>query len=108
LDGPCNDTKTGQQLPLTAFNAANIGIADYGRSGVQSAAAIFVNTEGVRKCDIATYHPGKPLMFEVPVKGGVATAMNLWRPSSFLPATNVTDDDVRPWLAHRQLIFCAA
>src|SRR5262249_24352794 len=41
------------------------------------------------------------------VKGGVATAMNLWRPSSFLPATNVTDDDVRPWLEHMQLIFWA-
>ena len=95
------DEETRQFLTTNAFNSTNVGIADYGRSGVQSAAAIFLNSDHCRKTDTATYCVGgKPI-----VQDGKATAVNFWRQSNFEPATEVTDGDVEPWLAHMEQIF---
>jgi len=97
------DEKTGLKMTTNAFNAANVGVADYGRSGVQSAAAIFQNMDGARKVDTATYRVGEPLI----VHEGGAQALNLWRPSDFKPASSASNNDVRPWLDHMELIFGA-
>jgi hypothetical protein len=75
------DTETHELISKDGFNTKNTGVADYGSSGKNSAAAEFLNTEGARKVDTATYRVGGPLI----VKEGAKTALNLWRPSDFKP-----------------------
>jgi hypothetical protein len=102
------DKQTRLLLTKDQLNAVNVQVADYGRSGVQSTVSIFMNAEDGptdRKTDLATYRPGEVLIVQERVKDSVANALNLWRPSKFKPAENVTDDDVRPWLTHVELIF---
>ncbi|MGE4257249.1 MAG: primase-helicase family protein [Xanthobacteraceae bacterium] len=95
------DEETGQKLTANAFNAENVSVADYGRGGMKSAAAVFQNTPGARKVHTTTYRVGAPLL----VQEGKVIALNLWRPSGFVPALKVSDADVKQWLDHMKLIF---
>ena len=99
------DEATGQRSTVNAFNSMNTGIAEYGKTGVNSAAAILINSPDSRKADTATYVVGEPLLVTEKTKKGDTTQLNLWRPSDFVPATNVSDADVEPWLRHMKLIF---
>ncbi len=99
---------TGEMLSTKAFNAANVRVASFGRSGVQSAEAEFQNhpKAGNSKAVIPTYRPGRGVSItDTNERGRSVKAVNLWRPSSLVPASNVTNDDVRPWLDHVKLIF---
>src|SRR5262249_36558959 len=58
-------------------------------------------SEGARKVHTATYVVGGPLI----LKQGATLALNLWRSSNFVPTRNVTEDNVRPWLEHMELMF---
>jgi len=96
------DTVTHELMTKDGFNTVNTSVADYGSSGKNSAAAEFLNTEGARKVDTATYRVGGPLV----VREGAKTALNLWRPSDFKPWEGpLSDDDVKPWLDHLQRMF---
>jgi len=99
---------TGEMLSTKAFCAANVGVAPFGRSGVQSAEAEFQNHPKASnsKAVIPTYRPGRGVLItDTNERGRPVKAVNLWRPSSLVPAKNVRDDDVRPWLDHVKLIF---
>jgi Family of unknown function (DUF5906) len=99
---------TGEMLSAKAFCAANVRVAPFGRSGVQSAEAEFQNHPKASnsKAVIPTYRPGRGVLItDTNERGRPVKAVNLWRPSSLVPATNVADDDVRPWLDHVKLIF---
>ena len=99
---------SGEMLTGKAFNAANVLIAPFGRTGIQSAEAEFQNHPNRRKAIIPTYRPGRGVLIsETNEHGRPVDAVNLWRPSSLVPAKNITDDDVRPWLDHIELIFGA-
>jgi len=100
------DLETNTTLSAKAFNAANVDVADFGRGGMKSAEAKFQNADEVRKADIITYRPGQgPWIKDENASGKTVQAVNMWRPSGIVPAKNVTDDDVRPWLTHVELIF---
>jgi hypothetical protein len=100
------DLEANTALSAKAFNAANVDVADFGRGGMNSAEARFQNADEVRKADIITYRPGQgPWIKDENASGKTVDAVNMWHPSGIVPAKNVTDDDVRPWLTHVELIF---
>jgi hypothetical protein len=100
------DLETNTTLSAKVFNTANVAVADYGRGGMNSAEAVFQNADEARKADIMTYRPGQgPWIKDENASGKTVQAINMWRPSGIVPAKNVTDDDVRPWLTHVELIF---
>lgn len=100
------DLQTNLMLSAKAFNATNVQVAEFGKTGTNSAEAIFLNTPGSYKAALATYRPGAPTRCEEKTaKGKTVKAVNLWRPSDIVPAANVTEADVRPWLDHVELIF---
>jgi hypothetical protein len=94
------DHEEGTWLTSKGFNAANTRVARYGRSGIQSAEAEFQNNPDARKVVTTTYRPGEPVITKEKNEQGLpVSAVNQWRPSSVVPAKNVTDADVKPWLA---------
>src|SRR5262249_17831436 len=96
------DTVTGEYLDKDKFNSKRTDVAHYGSSGLKAAASIFLNAEGARKVDTATYRVGEPLI----VQEGAKTLLNLWRPSDFKPVTTpLSDDDVQLWIRHMELMF---
>jgi hypothetical protein len=99
------DLTTGDPLTANGFNACNTHVAQYGRSGVQSAAAIFMNTPKARKVATVTYRPGSPAIVQEEVNGTVRPAVNLWRPSTLKPADTATDGECKPWLDHVSMLF---
>jgi hypothetical protein len=102
------DLETNATLSAKVFNTANVDVAGYGRTGMNSAEAVFQNADEARKADIITYRPGQdPWIKDKSASGKTVDAVNMWRPSGIVPAKNVTDDDVRPWLTHVELIFGA-
>jgi hypothetical protein len=79
-------------------------VAPSGSSGTKSAAAIFDNTPGSQVVDMLTYRPGQDgLIYDTNAKG--MRAVNMWQPSSLVPAQNVIDADVQIWRDHVELIF---
>jgi hypothetical protein len=97
------DMDTGMQLSSNAFNSKHTGVAEYGKSGVNSAAAIFMNDAKSIKVNTITYLAGnEKRVVEMP-DGTVA--FNLWRPGPMVPAKNVTPEMVKPWLDHMEMIF---
>jgi hypothetical protein len=97
--GEYHDTTDGSSLSSREFNAMNVGVADFGRSGVQSAESIFQNSPDARKVDTATSRPGEPLITQEENELGIpVTAINLWRASNVKPSKDVTDADVAPYL----------
>jgi hypothetical protein len=97
------DMDTGVQLSSNAFNSKHTGVAEYGKSGVHSAAAIFMNDPASIKVNTITYLAGnEKRVVEMP-DGTIA--FNLWRPGPMKPAKNVTPDMVKPWLDHMEMIF---
>lgn len=99
------DLTTGDPLTANGFNACNTHVAQYGRSGVQSAAAIFMNTPKARKVATVTYRPGSPAIVQEEVNGTERPAVNLWRPSTLKPADAASDEECRPWLEHVSMLF---
>jgi Family of unknown function (DUF5906) len=100
------DIETGEMLTPKAFNAININVAAFGKSGTNTAEAEFQNHPLARKAVMATYRPGQPALIKDYNKRGILVpAVNQWRRSNVAPAKNVTDDDVRLWLNHVVLIF---
>ncbi len=102
------DIQTGEMLTPKALNAINIAVAAFGKSGTNTAEAEFQNHPAAqdRKVVMATYRPGrKELIKDTNKRGAPVPTVNMWRPSNVVPAKNVTDDDVRPWLNHAGLIF---
>jgi hypothetical protein len=97
--GRYNDTKNGGFLTSKDLNAANTGVAPFGRSGVQTAEAEFQNAPGALKVAVATSRPGAPLITtEANDRGIPVKAVNLWRPSNIKPNHSATTADVAPWL----------
>ncbi len=100
------DLDTGEQQSPKAFNAANVDVAPFGKGGENSAEARFQNHPKARKAAIPTYRPGQGVLIaDTNEHGRPVLAVNLWRPSTLVPAKNVTDQDVRLWLDHVALIF---
>jgi hypothetical protein len=98
------DTKTGQLFGPREFNAANVRVAHFGRSGDRTAEAIFQNSEDAKKVAMVTTRPGAELFTKEENEYGVkVSAVNLWRPSKLKPNTAATDADVAPYLdlAHK-------
>ena len=101
-----DDIQSNTTISAKSFNARNVGVAEFGRTGVRSAEAEFQNNPNARKVAIATYRPGKGIFIEDTNAGGaVVTAVNRWRPSSLVPDRHARDEDVGPWLDHVELIF---
>jgi hypothetical protein len=100
------DLTTGEMLSPKAFNAHNVAVAAFGRTGVQSAEAEFQNNLDARKAVMATYRPARgELITDTNERGRPVQAVNLWRPSTIVPAQSVSENDVRPWLDHVEAIF---
>ena len=100
------DIESNTTISAKCLNARNVGVAEFGRTGVRSAEAEFQNNRDARKVAIATYRPGKGIFIEDTNAGGaVVTAVNLWRPSSLVPDRHARDEDVGPWLDHVELLF---
>lgn len=100
------DLASGEMLSAKSFNAANTDVAQFGRAGPGSAEAEFQNSADARKVVMPTYRPGQgELITDTNERGKPVKAVNLWRPSSVVPAKNVTNDDVKPWTDHVELIF---
>lgn len=96
------DLATGTPLTTKGFNAINTGVAQFGRSGVQSAEGVFQNTPKARKVATVTYRPGKPAIVQEDINGVMQSAVNLYRPSRLIPSKGA---DVQPWLDHVTLLF---
>jgi hypothetical protein len=94
---------TGVQLSSNAFNSKHTGVAEYGKSGVHSAAAIFMNDPNSIKVNTITYLAGNEKRIVEMSDGTVA--FNQWRPGPMVPAKNVTPEAVKPWLDHMEMIF---
>lgn len=100
------DLHTGAMISARAFNAANTSIAEFGRTGINSAEATFQNTTGAKKAKIATFRPGQPaLLWDTNQAGHRVRAVNLWRAPSLATVESVTIADVALWLAHVEEIF---
>jgi hypothetical protein len=97
-----HSVESGSFLSGKDFNAANVAIAQFGRSGVHTAEAFFHNLpdERAQKVVTVTSKPGADVITtEINERGFEVSAVNLWRPSTMKPnmqATNPTD--VEPWL----------
>jgi Family of unknown function (DUF5906) len=102
-----HDTTNGSVLTSDKeFNAANTEVEDYGRSGLHSAAAAFLNHPGARKVDVVTSRPGAELITkETNEFGASVTAINLWRPSPVEANKHATSADVAPWLGLLEELF---
>lgn len=93
------DEQTGHLIGTYEFNAANVDVADFGRSGAQTPVAIFMNSPDARKVATATSMPGEPMITTTTNEYGVeVSAVNLWRPSNVKPYRQATDEDVETWL----------
>jgi len=100
------DIKSRKFISGRALNAANVGVAEYGCTGTDTAEAQFQNHSDARKATLVTYRPGaRNVIVREQIGEASVTAVNTWYPSSVLPAKNVTDADIRPWLDHVELIF---
>lgn len=100
------DTTNGSSYSSKGFNAVNTGVADFGRSGVQSAESIFQNAPGARKVDTLTSRPGAPVITEEANESGMlVAAVNLWRPSSVKPYLHASIADVVLWLDLVDMLF---
>jgi Family of unknown function (DUF5906) len=100
------DLETGLPLTPTNFNSRNVAVAQFGRSGVQSAVSVFQNEPRAVKVLTATYRPGGDRLVTETVNGSKRSAVNLWRPSHMKPADGpVSDEDVAPWLNHVNMLF---
>jgi hypothetical protein len=97
------DVKSGAFLSGRAFNAENVHVAEFGKSGTNSAEAQFQNCPGARKASIVTYRPGRPaLLSDVnTTTGKEVPAVNLWHPPTLKPVKG----DAGPYLRHVELIF---
>lgn len=96
------DLETGAPLTPKAFNSCNTAVAQFGRSGVQSAEGVFQNEPRARKVPTVTYRPGKPAIVQEEINGVLQNAVNLYRPSRLIPTRGA---EVRPWLDHVTLLF---
>lgn len=97
---------TMEMVTATAVNAANTGVAEFGKAGTNSAAAQLHNHPHALKVVMTTYRPGQPTLIDDRNKRGILVpAVNQWRRSNVVPAKDVTDDGVRPWHDHVELIF---
>lgn len=95
-----------EMVTATAVNAANTDVAEFGKTGTNSAAAQLHNHPHALKVVMTTYRPGQPTLIKDYNKRGIlVAAVNQWRRSNVVPAMNVTDDGVRLWLNHVVLIF---
>jgi Family of unknown function (DUF5906) len=93
------DEQTGHLIAGREFNAANVAVATFGRSGDKTAEAEFLNASNARKVDTVTSRPGEPVITtETNEYGVTVSAVNLWRPSNVKPDASATDRDVEPWL----------
>jgi hypothetical protein len=93
------DIQTGEMLTPKAFNAINIAVAAFGKSGTNTAEAEFQNHPAARdrKVVMATYRPGRKVLIDDTNKRGILVpAVNMWRPSNVVPAKNVTDERLIP------------
>lgn len=100
------DLKTGLPLSPKNFNSRNVNVAQFGRTGIQSAESVFQNEPRALKVVSATYRPGAGPLVDEDMNGSTHRAVNLWRPSRMQPAPGpVTDADVKPWLDHISMLF---
>ena len=101
------DRTSCEMLTAKAFNAANVKVAPFGKSGENTAEARFLNHPKARKAIIPTYRPGQDVLIDdVNEHGRTVGAVNLWRPSSLvLPQRLIGDAEIKPWLDHVELIF---
>lgn len=100
------DLTSGEPLTSKNFNSRNVAVAQFGRTGIQSAESVFQNEPRALKVSTTTYRPGAAKLVTEVVNGTALRAINLWRPSAMKPAGGlVTDADVKPWLDHVAMIF---
>jgi hypothetical protein len=91
---------------VMGLNAAHTHVRPYGPGVKDSAAALFLNSTEGRKVVTATSLPGEPIITKARNKHGVMVpAVNMWRPSSIVPAKNVRDEDVAPYVELTDLLF---
>jgi hypothetical protein len=95
------DTTTRAFISEKAVNVCSTLVAAYGKTGTNSAAAQLQNHPDARRVATPTYRPGKPMLITEAGK----LAVNTWRPSDVVPAKNVSDADVKPWLTLCDILF---
>ncbi len=95
------DTTTRAFISEKSVNVCSTDVAAYGKTGTNSAAAQLQNHPKAQRVATPTYRPGKPMLIAEAGKPAVKT----WRPSNVVPAKDVADADVKPWLTLCDVLF---
>ena len=90
-----------QMFTAEQFSTLHAHIGQFWKAETRASTQWLRNTtaRAATFADRATYRPGKPLFVR---EADGRKALNLWRPSTVAPASEVSDGDVGIWLTHMQ------